>query len=53
MSNVTKSERFIDESIHQFVNQLDQEFSGKGNTLSVFQWMHFCGQKHIHTSSDD
>ena len=47
MSNVTKSERFIDESILQFVNQLDQEFNGTGKTLSVFQWAHFCGHKHI------
>jgi hypothetical protein len=47
MSNVTKSERFIDECILQFVHQLDQEFNGKGKTLPVYQWAHFCGQKHI------
>lgn len=47
MSNVTKSERFIDECVLQFVNQLEQEFNGKGKTLNVFQWAHFCGQKNI------
>ena len=46
MSNVTKSERFIDESILQFVNQLDKEFNGTGKTLTVYEWAHFCGQKH-------
>lgn len=47
MSNVTKSERFIDECIFQFVHQLDQEFVGKGKALSVYQWAHFCGQRHM------
>jgi hypothetical protein len=43
MSNVTKSERFIDESISLFVNQLDKEFNGTGKTMTVFQWAHHCG----------
>jgi hypothetical protein len=47
MSNVTKSERFIDECILQFVHQLDQEFNDKGKTLPVYQWAHYCrGHKH-------
>ncbi|EXJ69160.1 uncharacterized protein A1O5_08095 [Cladophialophora psammophila CBS 110553] len=41
MSNVTKSERFIDECILQFVHQLDQEFNSKGRTMPVYQWAHF------------
>ncbi|RMZ88715.1 hypothetical protein DV736_g4066, partial [Chaetothyriales sp. CBS 134916] len=41
MSNVTKSERFIDECILLFVSQLDQEFNSKGKTLPVYQWAHF------------
>ncbi|EXJ92294.1 hypothetical protein A1O3_00844 [Capronia epimyces CBS 606.96] len=41
MSNVTKSERFIDECILQFVHQLDQEFTGPGKALPVYPWAHF------------
>ncbi|KAH8896394.1 putative cytochrome P450 monooxygenase [Thozetella sp. PMI_491] len=41
MSNVTKSERFIDECILQFVHQLDLDFISKGKTLPVYQWAHF------------
>ncbi|OQV06220.1 hypothetical protein CLAIMM_10824 isoform 1 [Cladophialophora immunda] len=41
MSNVTKSERFIDECIFQFVHQLDKEFVAAGKPLPVYQWAHF------------
>ena len=47
MSNVTKSERFINECVVQFVHQLDQEFNRKGKPLPVYHWAHFCGYKHI------
>jgi hypothetical protein len=42
MSNVTKSESFINECILQLVEMLDQEFSAKGDAFPVFSWMHFC-----------
>ncbi|KAI1374304.1 putative cytochrome P450 monooxygenase [Hypoxylon crocopeplum] len=41
MSNVTKSEAFINECVLKLVKKLDQEFSGKEETLPVFSWMHF------------
>ncbi|KAB8075712.1 cytochrome P450 [Aspergillus leporis] len=41
MSNVTKSESFINECILQLVKKLDQEFRGKEKSLPVFTWMHF------------
>ena len=45
MSNVTKSESFINECILQLVKKLDQEFNGKEKSFSVFSWMHFCRSK--------
>ena len=44
MSNVTKSEGFINECIRQLVQKLDQDFRATKETVPVFQWMHFCKQ---------
>ncbi|KIW82636.1 hypothetical protein Z517_05663 [Fonsecaea pedrosoi CBS 271.37] len=41
MSNVTKSERFIDECILQFVHQLNKEFIVTEKPLPVYQWAHY------------
>ncbi|XP_044718105.1 cytochrome p450 domain-containing protein [Hirsutella rhossiliensis] len=41
MSNVVKSEAFIDENIFLLVRKLNQEYNGKGKSLPVFSWMHY------------
>ncbi|KAK3347596.1 putative cytochrome P450 monooxygenase [Neurospora tetraspora] len=41
MSNVTKSEGFINDCIRQLVQKLDQDFRATKETVPVFQWMHF------------
>ncbi|KAL9105781.1 MAG: hypothetical protein Q9227_009083 [Pyrenula ochraceoflavens] len=41
MSNVTKSEKFIDECTLQFIDQLDKEFIRTGKTLPAYQWAHY------------
>lgn len=45
MSNVVKSESYINENIHLLVKKLHKEYveGEDGNkVLSVFQWMHYC-----------
>lgn len=42
MSNVVKSEPFIDECIMNLVGKLNEEYAAKSATFGVFQWMHFC-----------
>lgn len=42
MSNVTKSESYIDDTIMQLTKKFDSDFNGNGKPLNVFTWMHFC-----------
>ena len=42
MSNVTKSEGFIDECIVNLVTKLNEEYAAKAERFAVFSWMHFC-----------
>lgn len=42
LSNVKKSESYIDECILELVKKLLTEFSGGEKHMSVFQWMSFC-----------
>jgi hypothetical protein len=44
MSNVTKSEVFINSSIKDLVRQFDQQFNGEncGKSFSISGWMHSC-----------
>ena len=42
MSNVVKSEPFIDECIMNLVEKLNGEYAAKSEAFGVFRWMHFC-----------
>lgn len=47
MSNVTKSESYINDCILQVTEKLVQEFNGKERSLPVFEWMHYCRFKFL------